>query len=318
MPLPTVRSLYGLRVQTSVPVGVLPLAVGEPDVVVRYGPACSLASVAPRPGCFEARRGLACFATADGTVIVAQGGTEVLVERRSEADRDAVASLILGQVFAAILHQRRVLTLHASTVAVEGAAIAFIGDQGAGKTTVAATLCQRGGLLVTDDVLAITGLGKGVPTAQGGYPFLKVTAETAAVLGSRPEDLERAYASVPKWKQPATAVGGFPLVALYVLRWGRHLDIRRRTSFEAFADVARHSFAAGLAEATGTQADYLAWHSAFVRTVPVFDITRPRALDRVAAVADAVVAHAQSLSPASLVPPASSMRSAPLTLSLTS
>ncbi|WP_420455875.1 hypothetical protein [Rubrivirga sp.] len=296
MPLPIVHSLYGLRIQTDVPLGVLPLALGDSDVVVRYGPARRLASASPRPGCFEVRPGLACFATLGGTVVVARGGTEIVVEDDPNEDSAAVASLVLGQVFAAILHQRRVLTLHASAVAIDGSAIAFVGDQGAGKTTMASALCQRGDRLVSDDVLAVRGLGDEAPVVSGGYPFLKVTEATAQTFGGGVGGLDAAYASVPKWKRPQpVAEGALPLRALYVLHWGEEAAIRPLAPIPAFAEVARHSFAAGLTEATGTQSLYVEWYSALVRSVPVFDVVRPRSLGRAVALAADVAAHAEAV-----------------------
>ncbi len=317
VPTPTVRSLYGLRVQTDVPLGVLPLALGDPDVVVRYGPARELASALPAPGCFEARPGLACFLTLDGTVVAVRDGSEVVVEKRPESDPEAVASFVLGQGLAAILHQRRVLTLHASAVGVGSGAVAFVGDQGAGKTTMAAALCGRGYSLVSDDVLALPGPERDAPVAHGGYPFLKVTEATAQALDGGVRDLDAAYASVPKWKRPAPVDGGRPLRALYVLRWGDSLRIRALSSFEALSEVARHSFAAGLAEATGTQAFYLHRQSALVRSVPVFEMARPRSLDRARSVAATVADHAHSLSADVFSAPPASTSPMALSVSLT-
>jgi hypothetical protein len=62
---------------------------------------------------------------------------------------------LVGRVlpWAALLRGREVL--HASAVAIDGRAVAFVGETGAGKTSLAVQLVLRGSGFVTDDVLAV-------------------------------------------------------------------------------------------------------------------------------------------------------------------
>ena len=69
-----------------------------------------------------------------------RGGQEVIVEPSPDADERAVRLCLLGPIVALIPHQRGRLILHASAVAVGGDAIAFLGGQGWGKSTIAAAL----------------------------------------------------------------------------------------------------------------------------------------------------------------------------------
>ena len=59
---------------------------------------------------------------------------------------------------AAWLRLRGVPALHASAVAVGGAALAVVGSAGAGKSTTAAARAARGHAVVADDVLALRAL----------------------------------------------------------------------------------------------------------------------------------------------------------------
>ena len=45
--------------------------------------------------------------------------------------------------------------LHASAVELDGSAMAFVGNSGQGKSTMATLMCARGARLVTDDVLSV-------------------------------------------------------------------------------------------------------------------------------------------------------------------
>ena len=81
--------------------------------------------------------------------------TEVWVRWPSSMVLDDAAAYLLGPVLGFVLRLRGVTTMHASAVCVDGKAIAFVGPQGAGKSTTAAALLSRGCPVITDDVLAM-------------------------------------------------------------------------------------------------------------------------------------------------------------------
>ena len=56
-----------------------------------------------------------------------------------------------------LLHRHGRVALHASVLAWDGAAFVFAGRPGAGKSTLAAALAQRGAPAISDDVAAVTG-----------------------------------------------------------------------------------------------------------------------------------------------------------------
>jgi len=59
--------------------------------------------------------------------------------------------LLLGPVFGQILRLRGTTVLHASAVALEGKALAFVGHSGAGKSTTMAALVRQGCRFLSDD-----------------------------------------------------------------------------------------------------------------------------------------------------------------------
>ena len=63
--------------------------------------------------------------------------------------------LVGGNVIAAVCLVQGLLALHASAVEVDATGIAFIGNTGAGKSTLAAIACLGGARLITDDILRI-------------------------------------------------------------------------------------------------------------------------------------------------------------------
>jgi hypothetical protein len=68
---------------------------------------------------------------------------------------EEATSYLLGPVMGVLLRYRGVLCLHASAVAMNGRAVAFVGPPGAGKSTMAAALCQRGYMVLADDITTI-------------------------------------------------------------------------------------------------------------------------------------------------------------------
>jgi hypothetical protein len=101
---------------------------------------------------------------------------------RSSFD-DAVGYL-LGPVLGFLLRMRGVVCLHASAVRCGDGAVAFVGEPGAGKSTTAAAMVQRGHALLADDIVALV---------ERGDEFCAVPAYP--MLGLWPEAVEALYGS---------------------------------------------------------------------------------------------------------------------------
>ncbi|NEX18412.1 MAG: hypothetical protein C1943_17865 [Halochromatium sp.] len=113
-------------------------------------PASDHASVANDQ--FQIAPGLYQFLIKDVARYRVQDGREILVDPLPDADPGDVRLWLLGTALGALLHQRGLLPLHVSALALSGGAYAFCGDSGAGKSTLAAALHRRGLALLTDDV----------------------------------------------------------------------------------------------------------------------------------------------------------------------
>ncbi len=92
--------------------------------------------------------------------------------------------LLAETVTASLLALRGETVLHASAVAIDGAAVAFVGQSGRGKSTIAALLCVAGAELVTDDVLTVD---PGPPVmCAGGASELRLRQAAAKIGQGRP------------------------------------------------------------------------------------------------------------------------------------
>lgn len=110
----------------------------------------------------------------------AQNGRDVTVDVAGSIPDDAVAGAILGVVMGTVLRQRGYLVLHASCVARDDEAVAFVGYSGWGKSTTAEYFHQHGYRLISDDVLAIR--VEPTPRVYPGYPLIKLRPDAGAQL----------------------------------------------------------------------------------------------------------------------------------------
>ncbi|HEY6465140.1 MAG TPA: hypothetical protein VIY69_04060 [Candidatus Acidoferrales bacterium] len=94
---------------------------------------------------------------------------------------DHVAPYLLGPVLGLMLRFRGVVCLHASAVVVEERAVLFTGEAGAGKSTTAAAMSQRGHALLADDIVAIVERD-GEFLATPAYPYVSLWPESTEMI----------------------------------------------------------------------------------------------------------------------------------------
>lgn len=82
-------------------------------------------------------------------------GTEIWATWPSNLTIEDTAAYLLGPVLGFMLRVRGVTCLHASAVAFGEKAVAFVGSEGAGKSTTAAALARQGHAVLSDDVVAL-------------------------------------------------------------------------------------------------------------------------------------------------------------------
>jgi hypothetical protein len=152
--------------------------------------------------------------------------------REAQCEADAVPVERCERfLFAQVLPLAAVLqgldVLHASAVAWDGGAVAFLGASGAGKTTVATRLMARGARLITDDALAL-GLAGGQVIAHPGPPFVAIAATDAALAAGPAEWMGPQVGESDKPHfAPLVSERALPLVGVY------YLDQRSRFTIAA-------------------------------------------------------------------------------------
>jgi hypothetical protein len=87
---------------------------------------------------------------------VERHGREVWADWPEDYTLEDACTYLLGSIMGFVLRLRGITCLHASAIAAGDYAIAFAGSPGAGKSTLAAALAQRGFPVLSDDIVALT------------------------------------------------------------------------------------------------------------------------------------------------------------------
>jgi hypothetical protein len=162
--------MHGLDIRSSIPLFQRRLALSDhDDVVLDWGHNRSDTSFVPvgrviAEAVTDGKRFYVLVETDDGYRLRFHGICDFDIDRTLRrvtchlsdgADADLVPVLGGGGLFASLLMLRGELVLHASAAVVGQVAIAFVGESGMGKSTLATLMSSAGAPLLTDDVLRV-------------------------------------------------------------------------------------------------------------------------------------------------------------------
>jgi hypothetical protein len=258
----------------------------------------------------------------DVGAFLVRGGTEIVCDPSPQVSAREFRCPLLGAVIGVLLHQRGLLTLHASAVSIAGSAVAFLGGKGSGKSTMAAALQSRGHALLCDDVLAIElgeGGGGGVeaekneavgvnpkksrPLVLPAFPQIKLWPESAEALGYQNSALPTLSETTDKRALRSGVTMSpdrLPLRRIYLLEEGERLASEQMTGSDAFTALLAQSYAPRFLGSTVSTTVYFQQCQAVARRVPIYRLQRPvdfNALSQVAAYIDAECRAAYGATP---------------------
>jgi hypothetical protein len=295
-----VYQLHGLRLASEFDLPQIALRQAPPglpvDVLVHTGSIADRAGVVSQ-GEFVRADAESALMTVPGVGYLANAGHEVVVDAEPDADLTLMRLYLLGSVLGMICHQRGLFLLHASAVAFGGRAIAFAGEQGAGKSTLAAHCIEGGAQLVADDVLALTLAADGSVLAHPGVPYLRLWSQSLKSLRRRGgADPVRDWWRADKFQVACDAVAHrpVPLEGIYILEGdrGTRLVAPLRGAL-AVAALASQSYRVEYVDLIGKRGDHFLRAATFAAAVEVAALARPRGLDRLPDLARTFAAMAE-------------------------
>lgn len=159
----------------------------------------------------------------DGTeFLVERTGTDVWARWPESSTLEDTTTYLLGPILGFVLRLRGVTCLHASAVALDDRAVAFVGPAYAGKSTTAAAFSRLGHPVLADDIVALVD-DSGAPRVQPAFPQVRLWPESVELLYGTADALPRL---TPNWEKRCLdlssggstfAQGPLPLAAVYVL-----------------------------------------------------------------------------------------------------
>jgi hypothetical protein len=176
---------------------------------------------------------LRIWKTADGGFLrlAYYDGTQFWLEREGKSlwaiwpetlTLEDTVSYLLGPVFGLLLRLRGVTCLHASAVSMESGCLAFVGAEGAGKSTTAAAFAREGRAVISDDVVALAESPEGFCVLPA-YPHVCLWPDSVEMLYGSAEAIPRFSTG---WEKRRLMLGekgtrfenrSLPLSAIYLL-----------------------------------------------------------------------------------------------------
>jgi hypothetical protein len=233
-----------------------------------------------------------------GEFLVSGGGRFITCGRFPKASMESFQVYLLGQALSFALVKNGFEPVHATCVVIDGEAVAFLGNSGFGKSSLAAYFLQAGDRLLTDDLLLVREGVNGLQ-AYPGPPRIKLLPGMArSFLGE--------YASGvrmnPQTRKLVIPLDGnricaapVPLRALYVLAHprkvvlqGRGVHIRRLSSREAFVSLLSHAFNYVILDEDRLQRQFTETMR-LTRAAPLSELSYPRLVGSLTAVRQAIL-----------------------------
>jgi hypothetical protein len=228
---------------------------------------------------------------------ISSDGREVSARPVPGVSQQTVEHLYLNQVLPLALSKQGKLVFHASAVEIDGAAVAFIGASGKGKSTLAASFATRGFRFLTDDGLMVESRDGGHQVLPS-HPSIRLwhDSKTALIAPDTPTSPALEFTSKSRFlagDRIAFCDTPRPLRRVYFLGNGSAAAItfQPMKPTEALIELVKHSFLLDIEER-----DMLAAHfdelSSLASPPIYFRLDYPRRYDDLAAVREAIVQHA--------------------------
>jgi hypothetical protein len=174
-----------------------------------------------------------------------ENGNRITYQRASGCDDETLKLFILGSCMGALLQQRGFIVLHGNAVSVDQQTCSiFVGDRGAGKSTMAGWHYVNQAWVLADDVCAVFFDTDGRPMVTPSFPQIKLWQESADLLGIDTSTLSQVRSGFHKFTLPVSdRFVDTPLPLLSVIELVPSLDASYAcTGLEKVALLKRHCY----------------------------------------------------------------------------
>jgi hypothetical protein len=223
-----------------------------------------------------------------GEFVVAADGQRITHRRVNASSFESFQVYMLGQALSFALVKQRFEPLHATAVVVDGQAIAFLGNNAFGKSSLAACFLEAGDQMLTDDLLILRPGPEGV-LAYPGPPRIKLFRGVARRFlgeaghrGGMNAETDKLIVPIEGERRCSQPVR---LRAIYTLASPRdacrrpNVSIETLSAREVFVELIKGTFNRRLVSRQRLERQFR-FVGALTELVPMRKLIYPRAIDR--------------------------------------
>ena len=223
------------------------------------------------------------MALVNGIRCLVANGQTVTIDVDDPALEPAARLFALSAGLGTLLHQRGFIPLHCAAIETPAGCVAFIGNAGDGKSTLAASLSSAGFKLFTDDRLTLHKTANAAYVAAPSLPVLHLFEDGSQLAGLDGSGL--AVSSYRFGKHVHIVPGRYAqypraMAGLYFTDWLDEPDSDPRIvpmgAIDAMMRLRRDVSLAHLVELLGQEKAFLSWAAALCGSVPAFSLLRPK------------------------------------------
>ncbi len=270
---------WGLSFSSSESLPGMRLGKGTPELTIHAGAVpASLGPGATVGRDFEATSSAYLFRIPEVADFLVERDAGITYAPAPGVEEGVVELFLFGSAMGALLHLRGILPLHASAVEINGKAVLFTGDSGAGKSTTAYAFGLAGCPILSDDVAGIH-LIDGHATVVPGLERLKLWNHALSGLGKAEEAKEPVPSVLDKFfvGRPLGASGPAPVDCMYVLqsRPEPGILIEDLQGAEKFMALQRNVYRPAFMDAIGSHGASFGVLATMAQNHPIKRLSRP-------------------------------------------
>jgi hypothetical protein len=274
--------------------------VGDRTVSIRLGEApAKLSEPLAVAESYEANDGEFLLRLPGVATYYVRDGVEIVIDRTAGAPELDVRSYLMGNLFAVLCHQRRLLPLHASAIATSRGAVAFLGTSGAGKSSMVAFLSKRGHRVLADDVCLIDPAAPRHQRVLPVAPWLKLWSTTLEAMGESSHGLSRIFSDDEKYRyelqQPEAPTRLAELILLERAESPAEVSFERLAPAHALHAMLDLTYQSWLVRAIGRTESYFLRCGQALEGARVTRMRRPWGFDTMEATLTALEGHLDAM-----------------------
>lgn len=287
-------TLYGLTIDSFVPLSQTETKRPSVDIVIERGKTCPPNTWQYKGASIYVNECEIFYNIPGVANFTVRNGREIIVDPCPDVDTRKLRHALFGEVLAILLHQRGLLVLHATSLAIHGKATILLGTRGAGKSTLALALCRLGATVISDDITVIQVNNRGTLSVLPGISQLGLWPDAVRACGYDPERLPNVFDGTDKRVMGTTDTSTNVSLApkrIYKIEETTAVDVERLSPQEAFRVLVGNTYWFGLVHALDPETHFAHCASVAAQT-DVFRLRRPKTLDLVNDVAQHIIKDA--------------------------